>query len=62
MGIYEDIKSSAELCISILELKTFSNGNFNDLHSELYNNTEFILQLNEYIKSVDDRVIILELE
>ncbi len=61
MGTYEDIQSSAQACITVLDLKTFSNGNFADIHGELYNAAEILLDLNDYIKNVDDRVIILEL-
>lgn len=62
MGAYDDIQTSAQACITVLQLKSFSNGNFADIHSELYNTTGIILDLNDYIKTVDDRVIILELQ
>lgn len=62
MGAYDDIKEHALLCISILECKSYSNSNFEDLKERIDCNAHIILELNDYINDVDERVIILEAE
>lgn len=57
---YREIKRKLNLCLEALESPKFSKGSLKEIQNELCNITQITKELNQYVKSIDNRVKILE--